>query len=398
MRLEIAAVTNPVTTTLRGAARALGGEVVTLRNGPGNAIDPESLSLEDFHVLRALLTHFGLFAEEPVEAPCDNCNQKTSIKPCDVMEAGPYVDGELHDVELDEPFPFDQEHPVGPAGIKVKLAPTTVAAARALHEAIDSGKLRVTVALVRSLGIESFAGEKNAAKIARRLARLDDATWDAVTDLFDAAHYGPRLRPLWRCDGCGARNEIEAPCLREFPAFPLPRSSEPVEGFPDLDSFETMVKTQADVIFSRLGVRNVALLVHTGAADCDEGGVPLLGSYDPGHREQSGVPARPPEVRIYYRTFRSSFADEPFDVQKEIAETIEHELRHHLAFLSGYDPIDEDERDEIAREEGRMVGQAESLRRATKAARGDVAEFFRRTWPIWLLVAVATIVAAIAER
>jgi hypothetical protein len=45
-----------------------------------------------------------------------------------------------------------------------------------------------------------------------------------------------------------------------------------------------------------------------------------------------------------------------------------------------------------------MVGQAESLRRATKAARGDVAEFFRRTWPIWLLVAAATIVAAIAER
>jgi hypothetical protein len=287
---------------------------------------------------------------------------------------------------------------VGAAGLNVKLANATVAKAHALHEAIDSGRLRVTVALVRSLGIESFAGEKNAAKIARKLARVDDATWDAVTDLFDAAHYGPRLRPFWRCDGCGARNEVEAPSLREFPALSLPRSDEPLEGFPDLDSFETMVKTQADSIFSRLGVRNVTLLVQTGAADCDEGGVPLLGSYEPGQREQSGVPARSPEVRIYYRTFRSSFADDPFDVQKEIAETIEHELRHHLAFLSGYDPVDDDVRGEIACEEGRMVGQAESLRRATKAARGDVAEFFRRTWPIWLLVAAATIVAAIAER
>jgi hypothetical protein len=398
LRLEIARAAACTKTTLRGSVRALSGDVVALRDDLGMLVDPEGLSLEDFHVLRAVITHHGLLAEDPIDVSCDNCNRARSIEPCSVFEPGPYVDGELHDAELDEPFPFDEEHLLGTGEMKVTLAPTTVAQARPLHEAIDSGRLRVTVPLVRGMGIESLGGEKNTAKISRKLARADDATWDAVTDLFDAAHYGPRLRPFWRCDQCGARNEVEAPSLREFPAQPLARGDEPVEGFPDLDSFEAMVHRQAEPIFARLGVRNVTLLVQPEAADCDEGGVPLLGSYDPGQREQSGVPATPPEVRIYYRTFRSSFADEPFDVPKEIADTIEHEVRHHIAFLSGYDAVDDQERDEIAREEGRMVGQSESLRRATTAAKSSVADFFRRTWPVWLLVAVATVAAAIADR
>jgi hypothetical protein len=396
--LEIPAAASPVKPTLRGAVRALSGAVVALRDEAGAPIDPESISLEDFHVLRALLTHFGLIAETAVEAACENCHAKTSVKPCDVIEPGPYVDGELHDSELDDPFPFDKEHPVGSGNSTITLSAVTAGRARALHEAIDAGRLRVTVPLVRAMGIESFGGEKNTAKIARRLARADDATWNAVTDLFDAAHYGPRLRPFWRCAECDARNEIEAPSLREFPALPLVRSDDPIAGFPDLDSFEALVRRQADAIFARLHVRNLALTVFAEAADCDEGGVPLLGSYDPGAPEQSGALAAAPEIRIYYRTFRSSFADDPFDVEAEIAETIEHEVGHHLAFLSGYDETDEEERSAIARETGRMVGQAESVRRATRAARSDVADFFRRTWPIWLVVAGLTIAAMIAER
>ncbi|MBI5533644.1 MAG: metallopeptidase family protein [Deltaproteobacteria bacterium] len=387
--------------TLRGSVHALAGQVVRLRNEAGELVDPESLALEDFHVLRSILTHAGLLAEQSVEVPCDNCNEVRALRPCELVEPGPFIDGELGDPELDERFPFDKEHEIGEAQLgklKVKLRPVTVAEARPLHEAIDGGRLRVTSALVRAMGIESLDGETLAPRIARRLQRIDDSSWDSLTDLLDAAYYGPRLRPWWRCQECGARNELEAPSLREFPALALPRDDQPIAGFPDVDAFESAVRKHADALFAQLGVRNVALTVELGVAECDDGGVPLLGSYDPGEQEGSGMPSASPEVRLYYRTFRSMYADEPYDVEREIAETIEHELRHHLAFLSGWDPEDEREHEEISREQGRRVGQSESLRRATRAAGSDVSEFLRRTWPLWLLVAAVTIAVILASR
>lgn len=311
------------------------------------------------------------------------------------------MDGELNDPELDEPFPFEQEHTLDTAdgaGCRVRLRNVSVGDARALHEAADTGHLRVSAPLVRAMGIESLDGLSVAAVIARKLARIDDSTWDALTDLFDAAHYGPRMRVWWRCEHCGARNEADAPAVREFPAIPLPRGAESIPGFPNEDDFEQRVRMLAGELFARKGVRNVGLIVELGVAECDSGGVPLLGSYDPGEPEASGVPEVQPEIRLYYRTFQAMYAEEPYDLQSEIAQTIEHELDHHLAWLSGYDAQDERELDAIASEQSRRVGRSESMRRAAIAARSDLGEFLRKTWPVWLLVAALSIAAALASK
>jgi len=387
----------PPATTLRGAVQALAGSAVRVVAPDGNPIAPDTLDIEDFHVLRIMLTRAGLLTEEPVEVPCDNCNATASLRPCQAFEPGPFLDDELYDPELDRAFDFEEEHELG-GELTLKLRRLTVGEARPLHEAIDAGHIRLTGAMVRAMGIVSFNGQTHAPRIARMLQSLDDHAWDVVTDLLDAAWYGPRLRAWWRCSECGARNEVDAPALREFPALPLPREEGPVEGFPEQPAFELSVRKHSQSVFGKLGVRNVDVIVEPGVPECDEGGVPLLGSYDPGSDGDPGVPATPPEIRLYYRTFRATWSDEPFDVEAEIAETIEHEARHHLAFLAGYDEEDDREHEEIAIEQGRIVGQSESVRRATRAARSDLASFLRATWPIWLLVAVLTIAAVIASR
>jgi hypothetical protein len=390
--LRTAEGTSSNVTTLRGAVR-----VIANRLSPdGTPLDPEQLALEDFHLLRIVLTRAGLLPEEPVTLSCENCNEPASIRPSERFEPGPYIDGELQDPELDEPFPFDKEHEL--PGLNVRLGKLTIAGTRPLHDAVDAGRLRVNAALVRAMGIESVDGITVAAVIARKLQRLDDAAWDALTDLFDAAYYGPRTRVWWRCEKCGARNEAEAPTLREFPAVPLPRPNEPVAGFPDEDAFEALVRKHAPGIFARKGVRNLGLLVEVGVAECDSGGVPLLGSYEPGEPEASGVPAASPEIRLYYRTFRAMYADEPYDLEAELAKTIEHEVDHHLAWLSGHDPQDEHEQEEIANEQGRMVGKSETTRRAAAAAGGDLMEFVRKTWLVWVLVAIVSLAAVLASK
>lgn len=385
---------------LRRSIRAFDGSVVRVSDEHGAPLDVESLYLDDFHVLRAIVTHAGLLPEPAMEAPCYNCEEFSEVRPCEAFEPGPYVDGELHDPDLDEPFPFDRSHELEAVEGKheVELRRVTVAEARALHEALDAGVLRVTGALVAAMGVVSFDGETHLPKVGRMLQQADDPTWEHLTDLFDSAYYGPRLHPWWRCLQCGARNEIEAPLLKEFQALPLARSAAEVEGFPSEDAFEDSVRRLADSVFERMGVRNVALTVETGVPECDAGGVPLLGSYDPGEPESSGVPAVSPEVRLYYRTFRSMYAEEPFDIESEIEETLEHELQHHLGYLAGHDPEDERELEQIADEQGRMVGKAESARRAARAVGGDFFEFLRRTWPLWVLVAAVTIAAALASR
>jgi hypothetical protein len=394
--IELAAPGASVSSTLRGAVKALAGDPVRLVS-EGSTLDPEQLDLEDFHVLRVVLTRAGLLAEQPVQVPCENCNRMESVRPCEAFEPGPFLDGELYDPELDHPFEFDEQHELG-GELTMRLRRLTVGEARMLHEAIDAGHIRLTGPMVKAMGIVSFDGQTQAPKIARMLQGIDDHAWDVVTDLLDSAWYGPRLRAWWRCNACGARNEVDAPALREFPALPLPREDGPIEGFPELPAFEAMVQKHTEEIFGRLGVRNVDVIVEPGVPECDDGGVPLLGSYDPGTEAESGVPSAPPEIRIYYRTFRATFADQPFDVGAEIAETVEHEVRHHLAYLSGYDEQDDREHDEIAIEHGRMVGESESLRRATRAAGSDLFSFLRATWPIWLLVAVLSIVAVMASR
>jgi hypothetical protein len=133
----------------------------------------------------------------------------------------------------------------------------------------------------------------------------------------------------------------------------------------------------------------VTLLVEGSVPACDEGGHPLLGGYLP----PGGDPEAPvglAEVTVYHRTFVSMWTEDgPYDWEAELEETIEHELEHHTGWLVGHDPMDDEERDEIADEHARVVGHKTVARAAVRALGSDVGEFFARTWLIWLMVAAA---------
>ena len=195
-----------------------------------------------------------------------------------------------------------------------------------LHRALGAYQLRITKDVVIAMGIVALGDETDPGRIARALQRAGDEALDVVLDLFDEAHYPPRLTAEARCPKCAAKNAVEAPEAREFPGERGRRAGRdaPLEGFPDLPAFEAMVEREAAAIYARVGVRNVDLIVEGGTPDCDDGGVPLLGSYTPPEDEASGIVRRPPEVRVYYRTFRSMFEDEPYDVRGEVEETIDH--------------------------------------------------------------------------
>jgi parvulin-like peptidyl-prolyl isomerase len=395
---------------LLGLARAFVDGQVVVRGDRGGLVEGGALALADFHVLRAVLTAAGHLDEAAVVVPCVNCGELVRAAPCAALELGPYLDGELDDDYLDIPPAFGQQQPLpsipsrnGPID-QIVFSPVSLRDALPLFEALSApGSLRVTSAVVRAMGIAKLGDEEHPGRIARALARADDEAWAAVVDGFEQAHYAPRMDALVRCGACGARNAIGAPAEREFPidTGAMSEEQEPRElaGFPGMEVFEATVERVAGPIFGRKGVRNVGLVVEGGVAACDDGGVPLLGSYEPPVLEGPGQPAREPEITLYFRTFRAMYAEDgPYDVEGEITETIEHELEHHLAYLSGDDPLDDEERGEIAREERRLVGETESLRRAARATRVGAGDFLYRTWPLWLIGLLGALATALGER
>ena len=62
----------------------------------------------------------------------------------------------------------------------------------------------------------------------------------------------------------------------------------------------------------------------------------------------------------------------PYDWEDELAETIEHELEHHVSFLRGDDPMDDEERAEIRDEAVRIVGRGEATRRDARGLRREL--------------------------
>ncbi len=87
-----------------------------------------------------------------------------------------------------------------------------------------------------------------------------------------------------------------------------------------------------------------------------------------------------------------------YDLRAELSETIAHELTHHLGYLAGDDPLDDDERAVIDDELGRRVGRTEARRRAARELQSGITGFVRRTWWLWLLVGVVTVLASLAGR
>jgi hypothetical protein len=392
------------------------GELVMRADGDGAAgassasVDIGSLPLRDFHALRAVATRLGWLHEEPIDFDCRNCEEPMHVAPCASLQLGPFVDGELDDPELDRTLDLTVAHAVPPIRLgggrvatEARLDDVTVDRAAPLHRALRRRRLAVTDRLVTAMGVAALGDAKAPAVLAEALARCSDAAWGAIGGLFLAAHYPLRLGAAAVCPKCGARNDVDAPYEREFDATRHPRDiageSAPsnAQVFPSFDAFDE----RARAIFERAGdaARDVALVVEGGVPACDDGGEPLLGSYVPPIQGDATQPTRGAEVTVYYRTFRAMWdEDGPYDWDGELDETIEHELEHHEGWLVGDDPMDEEERDTIAREQLALVGRKATVRAAAGAFGGDVRGFLARTWPIWLIVAAATFAVTVCGK
>jgi predicted RNA-binding Zn-ribbon protein involved in translation (DUF1610 family) len=380
------------------------GELTLTEKGAPLALT--SLELRDFHALRAIATHLGWIQEDEVAFPCCNCGETVEARPCASMQTGPFVDGELGDPELDATLDLSVAHPIPPVKLRggatareVRLRRVTLGDAAALHRALRRRHLVLTEAVVRGLGVEALGDEKRPAVVADALSRCSDAAFAAVGDLFLRAHYPPRLGALVLCPHCGARNDVDAPYDREMePSGDSPKSNGTTgEVFPDFDGFAAHAKATFDDVVGA-AVDHVRLVVDDDVPACDDGGEPLLGSYEPPGGDVR-APVGTGAVTLYFRTFRAMWdEDGPYDWKAEVDETVEHELEHHAGWRAGSDPMDDDERAEIADERARHVGRRAVARQSVAALAADVRGFLARTWPIWLMVALMTLAAVLFDR
>jgi hypothetical protein len=368
-----------------------------------DVVDVRSLELRDFHALRAIATRAGWLAEDPIEIACRNCGEAIEHRPCAALELGPFADGELDDPELDRTLDLGAAHPIpavrlagGVTARDVKLGPLTAADAAPLHRALRRRSLVVSDEVVRALGIEALGPVRDARRIADALATCPDEAWEAIGDLFLRAHYPPRLSSAALCPKCGARNDVDAPYERELePSRPTGQSNAKV--FPDFDAFDARAVTAFERIAGDVA-DEVRLVVDDGVPACDDGGEPLMGAYVPPGGDPT-APVGAGEITLYFRTFRAMWdEDGPYDWEAEVDETVEHELEHHEGWRVGHDPMDDEERTEIAREHARLVGKRTALRTSVGALGVDVRGFFARTWLIWLIVAAVTFAVTVCGR
>ncbi|MBK7578794.1 MAG: metallopeptidase family protein [Myxococcales bacterium] len=379
-----------------------------LRSADGSHLPIERLPLADFQVFRGILRRIGRVPERELELVCSNCRAAWHTLPSSSLELGPFVDGELCDPELDRAFDFDREYSIPAvradavaAECSVRLAPRSVSEAAPLHRSLAEGRAqRVTSNVVRGLGIAALDGETDPKKIARLLRAAPVAAYDAVVALFEDAHYPPRLDVPHVCPGCGMSEWLSIPMSRELslePALGEPATvGDAGAAFMSIDEFEALVAEEAARLYAELRVREIDLAVLEGPAEVDDGGEPLLGSYQP--PEPEALIPRPAEIRLFYRTFANIAGEEgPYDVRAEVNETLRHELEHHFGHLAGDDPLDDEERAEIHREHSRRVGRREVERRAARVFWTEARRFFARTWWVWVIAFAATVLVALAE-
>lgn len=383
-------------------ASELAGQRAHFTTRDGDSLALEQLSLADFHSFRAILARLGLVPETEIEIVCQNCDTRFAVKPASALELGPYADDELNDDDLDGSIDFDVAHAIpaldGSDGTsEIRLLPRTLGEALPLHRALAGERgFRITSAFVTGMGLVELDGERDARKIARKLQVAPDDVFGAVADWFELAHYPARLEVPHACPSCGMTEHVPVPATRELSSATsgdLPRSGE----FMSAAELEVIIREEAETLYAELGIGAVDLALIEGPAETDDGGVALLGCYRPPDPE--GLVPQPAEIRIFYRTFENVYEDEgPYDVREEVRETIHHELEHHLAFLSGEDEVDDDERRVIHEELAQRVGRQEVGRRAAREVRSDLWGFVTRTWYVWLIALLATLLSLLSER
>jgi hypothetical protein len=332
--------------------------------------------------------------EEVLAIRCVNCESELSVAPCALLEIGPYKDGELGDDELDRTLPFGEA--IELAGDRtVTLEAVTLARARPFHAALGASAAElppITAELAGAMGVTALGEEKDAVKVAAALADLPDDTWADFAEAWLRAHYPERLFGIALCPDCGAANPVDAPYERELEPEPppAPGEEEDEEAFPDGETFATRCKEIFELLEDSIPGDRVMLVIEEGPADCDDGGTPLMGSYLPPDPGGGTSPAKPATVTIYARTFRAMWdEDGSYDWEAEIHETIAHELEHHVNHLTGDDPMDEEERREIADEAARVVGKKELARKEVRALGAGLGDFVRRTWVLWVVLVLA---------
>ena len=354
-----------------------------------------ALDVRDFHVLRDVCERLGAVAPEETRAgECRNCDAP--------LEADPrgFPLDDLEERYAEEPAVRETRVSLGMA-VRVGrgrardalLRAPTVEAVRPLWFALaKDAPLRVTPALVRALGVRALGRETRATVLADVLAEVPDRAWTALEQGFLEVAYGARaLRPLL-CPACGALHEVDAPLVREFDAprgrdtEGMLRDGEASADFPDEARFEALVARVGAEVYAARGVRNIALRVEAGVPELDTAGEPLLGSYEPRQDvDAAGNVTHEFLVTVYYRSFARMYAEEgAYDVEAEVRETIDHEIEHHLHYLSGHDPMDEEERAAARRELEEVYGAKTLARLERREVLRDLARGLRFVVPLLL--------------
>jgi Zincin-like metallopeptidase len=388
----------------------------------GRPVEPRSLPLCDFHALRAILTRLGWLSEPAIVIECRNCKAKISHRACAALELGPFVDRELHHPELDATLDLGAAHEIPSLRVAkrtthdVTLGPATLGEAQPLHAALARRRFAIDDTIVRAMGVVALGDERGPARIARALARCSEASFLALESLFLEAHYPPRLFSIARCQACGARNDVDAPYDREFQVDldargPLPgtRAAHPYRELrgagreadppPTFEAFDARARELYVEARSDAEEGAPALIVDGDVPACDEGGEPLLGSYTPPFEGDPGTPSRTAEVTVFHRTFLAIWEEDgPYDWEGELKETIEHELEHHEGYRRGHDEVDIEERRAIDEEAVELIGGRGTARLVVGSFGADLAGFLRRTWPLWVLVVIGTLVTLAVGR
>jgi hypothetical protein len=349
--------------------RALGTGALVVTTDDGTKLETanlDALRLPDYHALRDAAYRVGAVRQDAETLTCRNCDAEIRPTPEDAPIRD--LDHWYTDAEPPRLGPFA----LSESGPEVTFRITTTGEARPFHEAVMKRTFRPTAAVVRAMGIVDFGGERSPRGIARALEALPDTEWAALEAAYETVAYSPKSYFPVVCPACGALHDMPAPAEREVDSRPY---SEEVEPFLSEEDFAALVLTTGEAIYGEMGVAHIELEVVMDEAAVDGSGEPLLGSYQPvGETDPAGIAVAPFLISIYYRTFARMYEDEPYDVEAEIRETIEHEVQHHLHHLEGYDPMDEEERAEALSELERTYGK-----RAVQRARvTDVAADLRQ--------------------
>jgi hypothetical protein len=333
----------------------------------------EILALGDLHTLMACFLHAGWLTEPDVDLRCENCGRAWRVEGASTFEWGPLRDGELDDPELDAKFdwtrtlrlPYSVRNQRGRRVFaRLRLRPATVADLRPL---LSQKHPRIAVRplsqqLLAALRIEP-EGATRPRDLLAGLARLGGRGMARLAALWSEAHVPARLTAGHACVDCGAVTFVQVPHATaiDWLAGPAQRAEfDPVPDFPSSEEFARWVRAAKRRVFAEKQIRGLRVVVDDGVPAVDDGGNPLLGSYVP-HGDPLDAPA---VVHVYRRSFEAEKRLDPsFDVAREIFETVEHEVEHHLAFLRGEDPVDEEERLALAKDRERVVGRRELERR-----------------------------------